>query len=185
MATKISGGGASNDRLNNELRLVPDQNFTCNGTITSFLLGMDIRTGKTLYPQVQIWRRTSSTSIREYMEVDFEEIRLDPGAFSPSGVFEYPLSTPINFQSGDILGVWQPRQQDSVVRIFYSDNDNSAPITYRRSSATNNVYNIDSNGFSSTQDDFILISPVTGTCMSSYYHVCVCATGLCIQSCNC
>ena len=104
MATKISSGGASNDRLTNELRLVPDQNFTCNGTITSLLLGIDIRTGETLYPQVQIWRRTSSTSIREFMKVHFEEIRLDPGAFSPSGVFEYLLSTPINFQSGDILG---------------------------------------------------------------------------------
>ena len=164
MATKISSGGASNDLLTNELRLFPNQNFTCNGSITSFLLGIDIRTGETLYPQVQIWRRTSSTSIREFMKVHFEEIRLDPGAFSPSGVFEYPLSTPMNFQSGDILGVWQPRQQDSIVRIFYSDNDNNAPITYRRSSATNNVYNIDSSSFSTRQDEFILISPVAGTC---------------------
>ena len=106
------------------------------------------------------------------MKVHFEEIRLDPGAFSPSGVFEYPLSTPINFQSGDILGVWQPRQQDSVVRIFYSDNDNSAPINYRLDDATNinDVYNIDSSGFSTRQDEFILISPVAGihACMSSY-----------------
>ena len=108
------------------------------------------------------------------MKVHFEEIRLDPGAFSPSGVFEYPLSTPINFQNGDILGVWQPRQQDSVVRIFYSDNDNSAPITYRRGGATNNVYNIDS-GFSTRQDEFILISPVAGTCV----HVKVCLVENC------
>ena len=113
------------------------------------------------------------------MKVDFEEIRLDPGAFSPSGVFKYPLSTPINFQSGDILGVWQPRQQDSVVRIFYSDNDNSAPITYKLGGATNDVYNIDS-GFSPIQNEFILISPVAGTCMSNYYHVRVCAAGLCV-----
>ena len=166
MATKISSGGASTARLTNELRLIPDQNFTCNGTITSFLLGIDIRTGETLYPQVQIWRRTNSPSIREYMKVDFEEIRLDPGSFSPSGVFEYPLSTPMNFQNGDILGVWQPRQRDSIVRIFYSENDNNAPSTYRLGGATNDVYNID-NGFSSTQDELILISPVAGICMSS------------------
>ena len=95
------------------------------------------------------------------MKVDFEEIRLDPGAFSPSGVFEYPLSTPINFQSGDILGVWQPIEQDSIARIFYTSNENSAPITYSYSGATNDVYNIDS-GFTTIQNQFILISPVAG-----------------------
>ena len=108
------------------------------------------------------------------MKVHFEEIRLDPGAFSPSGVFEYPLSTPINFQSGDILGVWQPGQQDSVVRIFYSDNDNSAPINYKLDSATNDVYNIDS-GFISIQDEFILISPIAGMCV----HVKLCLVEYC------
>ena len=87
LAQKIPSGSASSNWLNNELRLIPDWNFTCNGTIISILLGAD----KTLYPEVQIWRRTnsSSSSVREYVKVWSEEIRLDPGYFSPSGVLEY------------------------------------------------------------------------------------------------
>ena len=166
VAQKISSGSASNKRLSNELRLIPDWNFTCSGTITSFLLGADIRTvttARTLYPEVQIWRRTNSSStIREYTKVWSEEIKLDPGYFSPSGVLEYRLNNSFEFQAGDIFGVYQPSQSSSVVRIYYNDNDNTAPVAYRRtgSSATGSSYTIDI-GFSMTEQ-LLLISPVTG-----------------------
>ena len=164
LAQKIPSGSASSNWLNNELRLIPDWNFTYNGTIISILLGADIRIYKTLYPEVQIWRRTnsSSSSVREYVKVWSEEIRLDPGYFSPSGVLEYHLSDPFDFQAGDIFGVYQPSQSNSVVRIYYKDNDNTAPVAYRRTYAiTGSRYNIDS-GFSITLQQLILISPVTG-----------------------
>ena len=44
LAQKIPSGTASSNWLSNELRLIPDWNFTCNGAITGFLLGADIRT---------------------------------------------------------------------------------------------------------------------------------------------
>ena len=163
LAQKIPSGSASSNWLNNELRLIPDWNFTCNGTITSFLLGADIRSsGVSLYPEVQIWRRTNSSfPVREYVKVWSEEIRLDPGYFSPSGVLEYHLSNPFDFQAGDIFGVYQPSQSNGVVRIYYKDNDNTAPVAYRRTDATGSRFNIDS-GFSITLQQLILISPVTG-----------------------
>ena len=97
-------GKRSNNSLSNELRLIPDWNFTCSGTITSFLLGADIRSTQgagarirnAQYPEVQIWRRTNSSSpVREYAIEWVEEIGLDAGYFSPSGVLEYHLKIPL------------------------------------------------------------------------------------------
>ena len=164
VAQKIPSGTVSSNRLSNELRLIPDWNFTCNGAITGFLLGADIRvrTSEMQYPEVQIWRRTNSSTLdREYDKVWSEEIRLDPGYFSPSGVLEYHLNNPFNFQAGDIFGVYQPSQFNSIVRIFYNNSDHTAPVAYRRGSATGSSYNIDS-GFLKILNQFLLISPVTG-----------------------
>ena len=166
VAQKIPDGKVSTNRLINELRLIPDWNFTCNGSITSFLLGADIRTTTGIrkqYPEVQIWRKTNSSSpIREYVKVWSKEIMLDAGYFSPSGVLQYHLNDPFNFQAGDIFGVYQPREFNSVVRIYYNDNDNTAPVAYNRTgAATGSSYNIDSD-FSMTLQQLLLISPVTG-----------------------
>ena len=172
VAQKIPDGSGSTNGLSNELRLIPDWNFTCNGTITSFMLGADIRSTRgggmirntTQYPEVQIWRRTNSSSpVREYAIELSEEVRLNAGYFSPSGVLEYRLNNSFNFQAGDIFGVYQPRQSNSVVQIYYNDNDNTAPVAYRQTglSATGSSYNIDSD-FSMTLQQLLLISPVTG-----------------------
>ena len=168
VAQKILDGSESTNRLSNELRLIPDWNFTCNGTITSILLGADIRSsGVSLYPEVQIWRRTDPSSPdREYTIVWSEEIKLDAGYFSPSGVLEYRLSNPFNFQAGDIFGVYQPSQSNSVVRIYYNDDDKTAPVAYTFTGASIDAtvsYNIDSTDFSlMMQQQLILISPVAG-----------------------
>ena len=169
VAQKIPYGSESTNRLSNELRLIPDWNFTCNGTITSFLLGADIRSTQgagairnAQYPEVQIWRRTNSSSpVREYAIEWAEEIRLDAGYFSPSGVLEYHLKNSFTFQAGDIFGVYQPDESSSVVRIYYNDNDNTAPVAYRRTGAAGSSYNIDSD-FSMTLQQLLLVSPVTG-----------------------
>ena len=87
---------------------------------------------------------------------------LNAGYFSPSGVLEYRLNNSFEFQAGDIFGVYQPRPFNSIVRIYYNDNDNTAPVAYKRGSATGSSYNIDSS-FSKILDQFLLISPVTGS----------------------
>ena len=102
------------------------------------------------------------------MKVWSEMIRLDPGYFSPSGVLEYHLNNSFNFQTGDIFGVYQPPLASSVVRIYYKNNDNTAPVAYRRtdSNALGSNYNIDSD-FSTQNNQFLLISPVTGVFCSN------------------
>ena len=105
VAQKIPDGSESRNRLSNELWLIPDWRFTCNGTITSFLLGADIMpmtTTRTLYPKGTRYgaRKSHSSSVREYAIEWSEEIRLDPGYFSPSGVLEYHLNNSFDYYPG-------------------------------------------------------------------------------------
>ena len=133
-AFKIStSNGSSANKLGNELRLISHTNFKCSGTLTSLLLGVDVRTvinSRNAYPEVQIWRR----SLFLFRRKEKQEIRIAAGDFSPDGVLVYNLTPPMQFQSGDMLGVYQPQQSASVVRLYYNVND-SAPDTIRRSTA--------------------------------------------------
>ena len=104
-----------------QLCIVPDVSFSCSGNIIGLLLGATIKgtIGRTLYPEIQVWRRNSNKL--NYTRLASQEIRLNPGDFSPDGVLQYNLTTPISFQSGDVLGVYQPMESNSVVKVYYHD----------------------------------------------------------------
>ena len=61
--------------------------------------------------------------ILNFTRLASQEIKLNPGDFSPDGVLQYNLTTPISFQSGDVLGVYQPEESNSVVTVYYHDSD--------------------------------------------------------------
>ena len=47
----------------------------------------------------------------------------------------------MQFQSGDVLGVYQPSQGGGLVRLYYNANDDSAPVAYRvKQSQPINIY---------------------------------------------
>ena len=125
-AEKIPRGHDSRNRLDHELRLMPYMNFTCSGNITSLLLGVDIRNHHS-YPEVHIWQRNGE----QFNRIASREIRLTAGNFSPDGVLRYNLTPPLQFHSGDILGVYQPREADSSVRLYYSDTGTATPLVYQ------------------------------------------------------
>ena len=108
--------------------MVPGLNFSCAGSITSILLVAKISTvtgNRNNYPEVQIWRTVGQGFM--YEKQASQEIRLAEGDFSPDGVFQYNLITPLPFQIGDMLGVWQPEGSQSVVQLFYA-NDPTATV---------------------------------------------------------
>ena len=166
-AEKVSGGSGASSWLNNELRLIPDWSFTCSGTITSFLLGVDVRTiknNRNEYPEIQLWRRTSNNA-NEYTKMNSEEIRLDSGNFTASGVMQYQLSNSgWQYQSGDILGIYHPTHAHCVVRVFYKAGDPTAPDTRRLKSRpdTTNTVDFDStNALTTITGELPLITPVS------------------------
>ena len=169
-AEKITSGNVvSGNKLDHELRVVPGLNFTCNGSITSLLLGVDVRTvdgNRVEYPEVQIWRGEQRTIFGfvtfVYARQSRTNITLTAGNSSPDGVLQYNLTTPIPFQSGDILGVYQPPESDSVVRLFYV-NDSSAPVANFRDNSNAEFFNAISPNIGSTiSNHHVLILPITG-----------------------
>ena len=102
--------------------------FTCSGTLTGVVLGVDVRTENdthNLYPQISLQRPTDSD---EPGNINYEivsgserTVRLTPANFSTNGVFDYPLDPPLEFQAGNVLAWNQPEPGKSVVRMYAID----------------------------------------------------------------
>ena len=121
--------GALNVNINNvsirDLQhLFPNITFTCNGSITKWIVGAEADTGELLFPELQIWRNTGESS---YTKAKFSI--LSTSTPDSNNIAEYNLSTPLEFQEGDILGMHQPR--DSMHRalvVYYQERD--GPVNY-------------------------------------------------------
>ena len=162
-AEKISSGNTvSGNKLDHELRVVPELKFNCSGNITSLLLGGDVRTSvdnRVEYPEVQIWRRRLLFGLVIYTKEYSQTIELSSGNFSSDGLLRYNLTTPIPFENEDVLGVYHPLQNDSIVRLFYV-NDPNAPVSEFSNNSNVNVivpdFTID------VSSHHMLIYPMTG-----------------------
>ena len=155
-AEKIPGQGMSDQVLDNEFRLLPGESFSCSGTMTGLLLVGAVRNTifRKALPEIQLWRNTGGDT---YTKQASEDIRLTEGDFSPDGVLQYNLTTPISYQSGDVLGVHQPNQLFSLVRVFYS---RDSATSYRQMGI--NPSSVSLSDLSSIGDQQILISPISG-----------------------
>ena len=100
--------------------VIPDINFSCNGTITRWIVGAEWEGDDRAYTELQIWRRTSTTN--QYMKVNGTSIMVS--GQNDSKVYE--LETSLAFQEGDVLGYFQPRDSRSQVDLYL---ENSGRIT--------------------------------------------------------
>ena len=111
-----------------EHRIFPDINFTCSGSLTKWIVGGTV--GNALGGEVQIWRRNNGSE-NDYTKVGYSILNAtDPDNDS---VYEYIPDPPLEFQEGDILGVYQQRGDDSRMRVFY--HETTGPANYRRRSS--------------------------------------------------
>ena len=156
-AEKVFSGAMNEDSLDDRFILLTGNSFSCNGTMTDLLLVGAVRTGmmRDEYPEIQIYRNTGGGNT--YTMQGSETIELAEGDFSPDGVLQYTLTTPISFQSGDVLGVYQPAIGDSVVRVYYIQ---AAATTHQNTNSPMSSINL--NDFSIVTDQEILISPISG-----------------------
>ena len=131
-------------RRDRQQRLFQNITFTCNGSITKWIVGAR---GSISQPELQIWRNTGGNS---YTKAGFS---LLPFSTLVSNVAEYTLSTPLEFQEGDILGVYQPRQQDSTLVVYYQERD--GPANYREGNSPQSTVTLNNPG---NQYDYPLVS---------------------------
>ena len=109
-----------------EHRIFPDINFTCSGNLTKWIVGGTV--GNKIGGEVQIWRRNNGSE-NDYTKVGYSILNAtDP---DNDNVYEYIPDPPLEFQEGDILGVYQQRGEGRM-RVFYQDT--TGPANYRRPS---------------------------------------------------
>lgn len=157
-AEKIPDGGSSQNRLNDDKFRLYNFGFNREGRITSLLLGIDI-TGGTQYPEVQIWDRAGFGNGNDANKQESRQIILSQGDFSPNGVFQYNLITPLTFRSYSMFGVYQPSQ--SSVRFYYhTSSTQTSPSFYERMGNPSEVDGVRQK--INNIDGVILIHPITG-----------------------
>ena len=110
--------------LDNEIRFLTEYQFNCSSTtITSVIVGGDLRTpnnNRQLFPSIQIWRPMLNRPNRYTLLPDKERtIYYSTNNVSTNGEFEYPLDPSIPVQSGDVLAISQPPQENSIFRVYY------------------------------------------------------------------
>ena len=164
---KTVGISKNVNNLDNEIRLLTEYKFTCETTITSVIVGGDLRTPNNnhqLFPIVQIWTRQGTDHVRQnrYYGVTNRTIYYSTNNVSTNGVFEYPLDPPILVLSGDRLAIYQPPQGNSSFRVYYIQNVVNFD-SYQLSSSTIATV-LSGNPITS---DLILVYPITG----ELYHI--------------
>ena len=99
-------------------RIIPGIKFTCNGTLTKWIIGAQrTQTQATNHLQLQIWRRRQGSS-NTYNRTTFSDITA-VNATGDLNVYEYIPNPPLQFQTNDILGLYQPRIRDTQVVVYY------------------------------------------------------------------
>ena len=112
-----------------EQRIFPDINFTCSGNLTKWIVGGTV--GNRIGGEVQIWRRNIGSE-NDYTKVDSSVL---PATNSNNdNVYEHIPDPPLEFQEGDILGVYQ-RGGGRRMRVYYQET--TGPENYRRPGSLN------------------------------------------------
>ena len=125
---------------------------------------MDVRTitnTRKSYPQLEIWSGQMNNFNR--ISSSIRTIQLQSDNFTTSGVYTYQFSPPLSVQMNDILGIYQPPHDESVVRVHYGSSSNTA---YKVDMLDFDV-NVNSNAATSHDLDLI-IYPLTGNSLFSY-----------------
>ena len=128
--------------------IVPSARFNCNGRITNVVVSMTVQPFDNL-PLFQVWHPTSlnSSVYNKSGEVQLPEgefIPVGPGRNYHSARLSLNSSSQIEFQSGDVIGYYQPSSPwwsiGSILTSGYTSYSNTvtSPIT---SIDTSNVDN--------------------------------------------
>ena len=93
--------------------ILPGVNFTCNGSIQSWIFGATMdQTATSSLPELQIWRSNGNGL---YSKVGSTPINVTEE--NATQLYYYSLSSPLPFQAGDILGYYQPEIGQSQLRL--------------------------------------------------------------------
>ena len=110
------------------------------------------------YPDLQIWRRNATNT---FTKVGNTTLRVETGS-SDMTCYEYSPPTPLSFQTGDVLGIFQPDMERNRLRLYFQSG--AGPQNYYETLNSNNIVEPPSDMFvlgTMFQNDLPLISVET------------------------
>ena len=93
--------------------IFPEVTFTCSGSIQSWVFGAQWEGNTDSYTELQIWRPGSEDGV--YSKVGSTTIMTEENS---TKLYQYSLSSPLIFQAGDILGLYQPERSRSQLTLL-------------------------------------------------------------------
>ena len=134
-------------------RVFPDITFTCNGSITKWIVGAGTGVGSSPPSELQIWRRTG----QDYTKVGSTQLTAQ-NSTNDSNVYEYIPPSPLVFQEGDILGVYQ-RDGSSIVPYYQ---ESTGPENLRQNGTVNSAPVNLTAPLQAAEHDYPLVTVVIG-----------------------
>ena len=108
--------------------ILPEVKVTCDGLLTKWIIGAEwtFSFSRYLYPELQVWRNSGNDM---YQKISGTYIYL-PFSMSSNKIYEYSKFAPIPVQSGDILGIFVPRDGISRLRLRSENANSNNPTQY-------------------------------------------------------
>ena len=128
--------------------IFPEIRFRCNGTVTKWIIGAQFDGADSQYPVMGAYRdmgianQSTRISRRDFIHPEESSLRL----------YEYVPPTPQPFQSGDILGLFQPHEDNSRLQLLFGEVDGATQSFSRGSGFDANgltPFNTDGEGLTS------------------------------------
>ena len=163
----ILGNEGSLDYRHNYQGIFPEINFTCNGSIQSWIFGARWKGNIDSFTELQIWRPVSGDD-EAYTLVGNTTIITEENT---TKLYHYPLSSPLSFQAGDILGIFQPHNSKGQLLLGYEykeEEDYTLGYFYSGSDSPDSPFTpfsqLNINGLFTTKNVHIIVNVITGEC---------------------
>ena len=140
--------------------IIPEINFTCSGNIESWIFGASWLENYT-FIELQIWRPDSEDG--SYTKVGNTTINVEEEG--QTDLYQYPLSSPLHFQAGDILGYYRQ------IRLIGTRNSETGQQLYgQRLNSSASQFSVDDPQTYYIDRHHMLISVTTGKLSHNNYR---------------
>ena len=123
--------------------LLPAVTFTCDGSLSgwTFVAKRVGGRGRSDYPEIQVWRpQPSSPHVYDLVS----SVRVSPQATDHNSVYTHTLTSPISYQTGDVLGLYHPSSDSSAYKILSVQHGGPNSYTLQRQDSSSQRFDTQS-----------------------------------------
>ena len=138
---------AGTEPIEGRQQITPYMRFTCDGVITSWIIGADWNRNNSLFPEFQVWRNVGNNT---YQKIHGTVAELPTRTTTSVHVFND--FQPIPVMAGDVLGIFTSNKS----RLIPLSETTSSPINYYLPSGDSEESSVD---IFNAQSNNIMVEP--------------------------